>query len=253
MKKQTGSTFIGIVIGLTLAIGLIVALLLWLSKAKMPVINKVQGNEVLNTLDELTKNKNWDPNAQLLGKAPPPSLASRGASAVSDNLAPVTESQSDVIDKVVNSLQNTQASNAISPAPNKPKTGAELAEAKTIGVGVENKAVANDKAIARDQAENNSTNLVKPNSKNTVGLASSPIAASSLYSVQVGAFKSKEDASAQKARLALMGIETKITEVEQGGKTIYRVRSSSMSQQDAQGLKNRLDKASVENGLVKLP
>ena len=59
--------------------------------------------------------------------------------------------------------------------------------------------------------------------------------------------------SAQKARLALLGIETKISEVDQGGKVIYRVRSASMTQTEAQNLKVKLDKASVENGLVKAP
>lgn len=248
MRNQNGSTFIGIVLGLTLGIGVAVGLALWLSKAKMPITNKVQGKEVLNSLDEIIKNKNWDPNAQLFGKATPPALVSKSASSDGGVLLPVPETQSDVIDQVVNALQTTDTTE-LKP---KVKGGGEVVDAKVIGVGVEPKPSNPDKATVRDiSAESAVATPVKSNSKNTATPASSPISTNSLYSVQVGAFKSKEDASAQKARLALLGIETKITEVDQGGKLIYRVRSTSMTSAEAQNLKNKLDKASIENGLVK--
>ena len=254
MKTQSGSTFIGIVLGLTVGIGIALGLALWLSKAKMPIFNKVQGKEVLNSLDEINKNKNWDPNSQLFGKAPPPSLASKGASAVSTPIEPQAETQSEVIDKVVGALQNANTGTLTEVKSSKTKGSGEVVDPKIIGVGVEAKSVNSDKVLGRENnADNSAAPLAKSNSKNTTAAASSPIASNSMYSVQVGAFKSKEDASAQKARLALLGIETKITEVEQGGKVIYRVRSTSMTQTDAQNLKVKLDKASVENGLVKVP
>jgi cell division protein FtsN len=254
MKKQSGSTFIGIVLGLTVGIGIAVGLALWLSKAKMPIFNKVQGKEMLNSLDEVNKNKNWDPNSQLFGKAPPPSLASKGASAVSTAIEPQPETQSEVIDKVVGALQNANASNLNEVKSTKVKGSGEVADPKTIGVGVDTKSANPDKVLGRENNPDNSTaTTAKSNSKNTTSVASSPIATNNMYSVQVGAFKSKEDASAQKARLALLGIETKITEVDQAGKVIYRVRSASMTQTEAQNLKVKLDKASVENGLVKAP
>lgn len=254
MKSQSGSTFIGIVLGLTVGIGVAVGLALWLTKAKMPIFNKVQGKELLSSLDELNKNKNWDPNSQLFGKAPPPSLASKGASAVSTAIEPQTETQSEVIDKVVSALQNANSGTLTEVKTTKVKGSGEVADPKTIGVGVETKSAIPEKVSGRENTPDNSTAPVaKPNSKNTTSAASSPLVANNLYSVQVGAFKTKDDASAQKARLALLGIETKITEVDQGGKVIYRVRSLSMPQSEAQNLKAKLDKASVENGLVKTP
>ena len=45
-----------------------------------------------------------------------------------------------------------------------------------------------------------------------------------VYFVQVGAFAKTEDAEQQRARLAMLGYSAKITEREQAGHTMYRVR-----------------------------
>lgn len=45
-----------------------------------------------------------------------------------------------------------------------------------------------------------------------------------VYFVQVGAFAKTEDAEQQRARLAMLGYSAKITEREQAGRTMYRVR-----------------------------
>ena len=44
------------------------------------------------------------------------------------------------------------------------------------------------------------------------------------YFVQAGAFARSEDAEQQRARLAMLGVESRLTEREQGGRTVYRVR-----------------------------
>jgi cell division protein FtsN len=45
-----------------------------------------------------------------------------------------------------------------------------------------------------------------------------------IYFVQAGAFRSPGDAEAQRARLAILGMDAKVTEREQAGQPIYRVR-----------------------------
>jgi cell division protein FtsN len=42
--------------------------------------------------------------------------------------------------------------------------------------------------------------------------------------VQVGAFAKGEDAEQQRAKLAMLGFTAKVTEREQAGRTMYRVR-----------------------------
>jgi cell division protein FtsN len=45
-----------------------------------------------------------------------------------------------------------------------------------------------------------------------------------IYFVQVGAFSKPEDAEAQRAKLAMLGYGAKVTEREQSGRMMYRVR-----------------------------
>ena len=44
------------------------------------------------------------------------------------------------------------------------------------------------------------------------------------YFVQAGAFRTPEDAESQRAKLSLAGVEAKVSEREQSGRLVYRVR-----------------------------
>jgi len=54
--------------------------------------------------------------------------------------------------------------------------------------------------------------------------AASPAVESFTYFVQAGAFRTSEDAETQRARLAMLGISADITEREQNGRLVFRVR-----------------------------
>ena len=88
---------------------------------------------------------------------------------------------------------------------------------------------------------------------------SNPVAPSSsandpfLYFVQAGAFRSNDDAEAQRAKLSLMGVEARVTEREQAGRTVYRVRSGPFNRkEEADRLKDRLDGGGFESALVRV-
>ena len=73
------------------------------------------------------------------------------------------------------------------------------------------------------------------------------------YFIQVGAFRTLEDAEAQRAKLSLSGIETKISEREQSGRTVYRVRMGPFDKrEEADTAKARLDGAGIETALVRV-
>jgi cell division protein FtsN len=73
------------------------------------------------------------------------------------------------------------------------------------------------------------------------------------YFVQAGAYGRPEDAEQQRARLAMLGIEAKVTEREQAGKTVYRVRVGPFDKKDdADGTKERLAGSGVEAALVRV-
>lgn len=74
-----------------------------------------------------------------------------------------------------------------------------------------------------------------------------------LYFVQAGAFRTPEDAEAQRAKLSLMGIEAKVTEREQAGRQVWRVRVGPFEKkEDADRQKEKLEAGGFETALVRV-
>lgn len=74
-----------------------------------------------------------------------------------------------------------------------------------------------------------------------------------VYFVQVGAFRTPEDAESQRARLSLSGLEAKVSEREQSGRLVYRVRIGPLDKRDdADKIKERLAAAGHEAVLVRV-
>ena len=81
------------------------------------------------------------------------------------------------------------------------------------------------------------------------GVAADPF----LYFVQVGAYRSMEDAESQRAKLTLSGVEAKVSEREQAGRVVFRVRVGPFEKkEDADKAKERLDAAGLETALVRV-
>ena len=73
------------------------------------------------------------------------------------------------------------------------------------------------------------------------------------YFVQAGAFRTPEDAESQRAKLSLMGIEAKVTEREQSGRQVFRVRVGPFDKkEDADRQKEKLEAGGVETALVRV-
>jgi cell division protein FtsN len=73
------------------------------------------------------------------------------------------------------------------------------------------------------------------------------------YFVQAGAFGRVEDAEAQRAKLAMSGMAAKVTEREQSGRTVYRVRLGPFDKkEEAAQVKEKLESAGVESALVQV-
>lgn len=73
------------------------------------------------------------------------------------------------------------------------------------------------------------------------------------YFIQAGAFRTPEDAEQQRARLLLLGMSAKVSEREQSGRTVYRVRLGPFNnKEDADKAKERLDSNSIETALVRV-
>ena len=73
------------------------------------------------------------------------------------------------------------------------------------------------------------------------------------YFIQAGAFRTPEDAEQQRAKLSLMGFQAKVTEREQSGRTVYRVRLGPFDKKDeADRTKEKLDGNAIETALVRV-
>ena len=67
--------------------------------------------------------------------------------------------------------------------------------------------------------------------------------------VQAGAYNTRQAAEAQRAKLALMGVNTQVVEVQSTGKTLYRVQTRSMDSKHANQVRETLQ----QNGVNSIP
>lgn len=149
--------------------------------------------------------------------------------------------------------------------PNSPLYGKSPSRAPTA-VTAPASAPASVPALAPAASPVAAASAAKPAASKPVGpagadplgdLASRAAAADSVdpfdYFVQAGAFRTQQDADAQRAKLAMLGWEARVSEREQNGRNVFRVRVGPFAKRDdAEQLKNKLASAGVESALVRV-
>jgi cell division protein FtsN len=73
-----------------------------------------------------------------------------------------------------------------------------------------------------------------------------------IYFVQAGAYRTLEEAEAQRAKTGMLGLETKISERDQGGRTVYRVRVGPMDKAEAERVRAKLEAAHIDSAMVRV-
>ena len=99
--------------------------------------------------------------------------------------------------------------------------------------------------------------LQNKGARNAVATAAPTAAATGVdpfsYFVQAGAFRTQGDAEAMRARLTLLGVDAKVTEREQAGRVVYRVRAGPFEQKEpADRMKEKLEGNGLEAALVRV-
>ncbi len=233
--EQRGGIFLGVIIGLLIGLGAALAVAIYVTKVPVPFMNKgATKTPAEQDAQESQKNKNWDPNAPLYGKNPAKPQASgtvgtatATATATPAILAPITAASAPKsaasAPKVAASAPKSSASAATPAKPSADPLG-DLAKAKNAGTPTA--AIAGAGAGGADPFT---------------------------YFVQAGAFRTPEDAEAQKAKLTMAGFEARITEREQSGRTVFRVRVGPLDKQtEANAAKEKLDGAGFETAIVRV-
>ena len=194
LKKQEGGFALGFVVGLL--VGLVVALgvALYVTKTPVPLMNKGQQRTPEQDAAEAERNKTWDPNAALAGKqtARPVAPAAPSAPASDTAIVPRPATAAPVLPTPADNGKVTPAPAAAKTEP--PKSTRDAAAILNGG----------------DAGDN--------------GKAAASGADPFIYFVQVGAYSKAEDAEQQRAKLALSGLRATVTEREQNGRTVHRVR-----------------------------
>ena len=73
------------------------------------------------------------------------------------------------------------------------------------------------------------------------------------YFVQAGAFRSADEAESQRAKLALQGFDARVSEREQSGRTVFRVRIGPLdSREEAERIQHKLAASKVDAALVRV-
>ena len=197
MNKERGGTLIGLVLGLLLGLGVALAVALYVSKVPVPFIDKLPQRTADQDSAEAERNKNWNPNAPLAGKAGVP------------------------------------ASTAAEPAAGTAEAGTAPPQAAPAP------ATSSAAPAAAGAAVRNAPLEPRPE---VTGLF-----------IQAGAYSKAEDAEQQRARLAMLGFSARISEREQGGRAVFRVRVGPYeTREETQGPMDRLQAAGIEVSLVRV-
>jgi len=221
--SQRGGSATGFIIGLVIGLAVALAVAIYVTKVPTPFTNKNQPRSADQDAAEAQKNKDWNPNGALQSK-PAGGAADASASGSGNDAAkdaakeplikePVKESVKEPVKEAAKELAKPDPRPAVTADPL-----GELAKAKTAPT---------------------------PTATGT----GDPFT----YFVQAGAFRSQAEADAQHAKLTMMGLDAKISEREQAGRQVYRVRLGPFDDKDvAERAKSKLDASGIETALVRV-
>ncbi len=215
MKKSTpsksrngslGGTLIGFAVGLLVGLAAALAVAVYVTRVPVPFVDRGLSRSAEDDAKEAERNKGWNPNRAISGvptpaPAAPATPGSEGAISVPPadgrTLPPAGAAAKDPLGDLVNSRLGQPG------APSAPAAGG-----------------------------GSTTAAAKPGATPPAAPAAEPAVGADpfTYFVQAGAFRNPDEAEAQRARLAMLGISANIDEREQSGRTVYRVRVGPFAQ-----------------------
>ena len=231
--RQSGTTIAGILIGLVLGLVVAVLVAIFVTKAPVPFVNKAPKTGE-RSLEPKTAADAPDPNKPLQGKnakTSDPSGQTAQTGAAPEN--------KDSILGLLGSLgkENTPAQKdaAKADASKTDPTKADVTKSDATKQDPSKSAKASD--TKTDSAKADAAKPADPDGTR--------------YLLQAGAFRERDDAEAMKGKLALLGMEARISTIERDGNTIYRVRTGPYKQlDDANSVRKRMADGGVETSLV---
>ncbi|MDD2547594.1 MAG: SPOR domain-containing protein [Burkholderiaceae bacterium] len=245
-NRQRGGTILGFILGLLLGLGSALAVAVYVAKVPVPFLNKNGVRGADQDAAEAQKNKNWDPNSPLYGKNPV-------------RVSPPPAPEQPVVAAPI-AVKPVPAPSVVSPAASSSSAPAASAAAPAASAAAPASAPASTSAAQKPSAAKPVASKPegKPSADPLGDLATAKAAAVGGaepfdYFVQAGAFRTQSEADAQRAKLAMLGWEARVSEREQNGRTVFRVRVGPFAKRDdAAQLKEKLDGGGMDAALVRV-
>jgi len=219
-SSRSGGAWLGLIIGMVLGVGAAVAVALFVTQVPMPFMDKASRSTPSTLLPDVPNAP--DPNIGLYGKDGPAgtrSLEQGGGTNNPPAPAPAEGGNplADDIGKLIAGLTNPQPKPPEAPpAPVQPPVQAPPAAAAP--------------AATAQPAPGTQT----------------------IYYLQTGAFRSKDDAEAMRARVLLLGLPVRIEQAQSNGSTINRVRVGPFKGIDEMNrARTRLGNEKIESSVVR--
>jgi cell division protein FtsN len=209
---------VGIIIGLIIGLAIAVVVAVAISKTSLPFLNKVGKPD---KSPELTAGQSADPNKPLYGNNGAAKEAAKDFAPDATGATPPAADGKPATPGVAAVPANPPANPAATPAP-----------------------AANAKAEAPKTAEPSATNAAaKPDSADDKWT----------YFLQAGAFRDQADAENSKAKLALAGFESSISNLAGDSGVLYRVRIGPFNQLEAMNkVRGKLSDNGIDVAVVRI-
>lgn len=212
-NRQQGGTIVGIIIGLIIGLGIALAVAMMITKTPMPFTDK-SGRQKLS---EPTPGQTADPNKPLYG-----------------NKAAAKEAAKDFV-------KEEPPENTAAPQPSDKKPEIVKVDPKL-----------DQKPESKAPVVEHSTSAEKPKKADAEAKTESADDKWSYY-LQAGAFREQGDAEGIRAKLALLGVEAKISERQADTGVLYRVRVGPFNQLDAMNkVRGKLSDNGVDAAVVRI-
>lgn len=235
-RHQTGGTFLGVILGVMVGLAVALGVAIYVAKVPVPFLNKNSSRTSGQDAAEAEKNKDWDPNGLLRGR-------NGSAPATSGMVAPEPKPQ----------VISPAPAEAVPPAVAVPAPAEVKPPSRSERTAERPATRASATAPTRQPSADPLGDLVASRAGNSAPAAASATPDPFAYFVQAGAFRNPDEAEAQRARLSLMGVESRVTEREQAGRTVYRVRVGPFQNKDAADrVKDRLSGNGMDAALVRV-
>lgn len=228
-NQQQGGTLLGLIIGLIVGLVIAVAVALAITKTSLPFSNK-SGKADKSADQEVAS----DPNKPLYGNKntirdvakdfvkPPEDLAHPGAARADRKADAKQADKSDL------------------------KTDAARQDSKTADLNPVDKTPKSDKPADKQDA--------RPSESKDAAAKASASDDKWAYYLQAGAFRDQADAESTRAKLALLGFETQISERPSENGSLYRVRLGPFGQIETMNrIRGKLSESGVDVAVVRRP